>query len=112
MFLRVSETPERFVVTREVTPAGATGLDDTIRSGLRNACDEAERVRKRMLIDLRAVLLLDEMMVEVLATGHRCGTHLGVDVRFAVRENVLEVLTITQLHLNFRFDNDDQDLPE
>ena len=69
MFLRVHETPERFVVTREVTPAGATGLDDTIRSGLRNACDQAARVRKRVLIDLRAVLLLDEMMVEVLAKG-------------------------------------------
>jgi hypothetical protein len=112
MFLRVHETPEKIVVTLEVSPAGATSLDDAIPTGLRNACEQAARVRKRVLIDLRAVPLLNEMMFEVLTTGRRCGDEQVVDVRFSVRENVLEALTITQLDLIFRLDNEDADLRE
>jgi anti-anti-sigma regulatory factor len=110
MFLRVHETPEKILVTLEVSHAGPTDLHEDIHPGLRSACEKAARGRKRMLIDLRAIPLLNEMMCELLATGHRCGDDLGVDVRFAVRENVMEAVTVTRLNRMFRFDNDDPDL--
>ena len=50
------------------------------------------------------------MMCELLTMGCRCGNDLGVDVRFAVRENVMEAVTVTRLNRMFRFDNDDPDL--
>ena len=110
MFLRVDETPEKILVTLDVTHAGLTDWDENIQTGLRSVCEQASRHGKRMLIDLRAVPLLNEMMCELLTMGCRCGNDLGVDVRFAVRENVMEAVTVTRLNRMFRFDNDDPDL--
>lgn len=105
------ETPERILVTLEINPVRVTGMDEATLAGLRSVCEHAARVRKRVLMDLRVLDLVNELLVDLFPTANRCAGELGVEIRFAVRPEVRHPLTLTHLDLAFSIDEVDPDRP-